>query len=58
VSTTLNVYTHLLDHAEHAEHVIERLEGRFGDLLQPADGQPAASQEPTLGRIRRLSDPR
>jgi len=56
VSTTLNVYTHLFDHAEHAATVIEKLEGRFGDVLQTADDQPAAGQEPTLGRIRRLSD--
>jgi hypothetical protein len=37
VSTTLNVYTHLFDHAEHAATVIDRLESRFADVLQPQD---------------------
>ena len=36
VSTTLNVYTHLFDHAEHAATVMERLEGRFGETLRRA----------------------
>ena len=34
ITTTLNVYTHLFDHAEHAASVIERLEDRFGDVLR------------------------
>jgi hypothetical protein len=38
----LNVYTHLFDHAEHAVTVMERLEGRFGDVLQPAEAQTQA----------------
>ena len=45
VSTTLNVYTHLFDHAEHAKTVIERLEGRFGETLQPSEPDlPAGNQ--------------
>ena len=55
VSTTLNVYTHLFDHAQHAATVMERLEGRFGDVLRTADDKLAASQEQGLGTIRRLS---
>lgn len=52
VSTTLNVYTHLFDHAEHAATVMERLEGRFGAVLQPAEPKPLLDQGP--GVIRRL----
>lgn len=36
ITTTLNVYTHLFDHAEHAASVIGRLEDSFGDVLRPA----------------------
>jgi len=46
---------HPFDHAEHAATVIEKLEGGFADVLQPANDQPTASQEPGLRRIRRLS---
>jgi hypothetical protein len=45
VSTTLNVYTHLFDHAEHAKTVIERLEGWFGEALQPAAPEVPADRE-------------
>ena len=48
LSTTLNVYTHLFDYAEHAATVMERLEGRFGDA--PACG--AGVTEPVA--VRRL----
>ena len=41
VSTTLNVYTHLFDHAEHAATVLERLEGRFGETLRATETEPA-----------------
>jgi integrase len=41
ITTTLNVYTHLFDHAEHAASVIERLEDSFGDLLATRADQPA-----------------
>jgi integrase len=40
VSTTLNVYTHLFDHVEHAATVMERLEGRFGNVLTVAEREP------------------
>ena len=44
VSTTLNVYTHLFDHAEHAVTVMERLEGRFVETLRPVGTEPPAVQ--------------
>jgi len=51
VSTTLNVYTHLFDHAEHATTVIERLESRFGETLQPTQPDlPAGHQVIEIGR--------
>ena len=51
VSTTLNVYTHLFDHAEHATTVIERLESRFGETLQPTQPDlPAGHQVIQIGR--------
>lgn len=46
VSSTLNVYTHLFDHVEHAATVMERLEGRFGETLRPVDLSPRAGQGP------------
>ena len=54
VSTTLNVYTHMFDHAEHAATVMERLEGRFGETLRPADPEAPAGQEAAFGVIRRF----
>jgi hypothetical protein len=39
------VYTHLFDHAEHAKTVIERLEGWFGEALQPAAPEVPADRE-------------
>ena len=50
VSTTLNVYTHLFDHAEHAATVMERLEGRFGAVLQPAAPERVAGRGPVANR--------
>ena len=51
VSTTLNVYTHLFDHAEHAATVIERLEARFAEMLQPTSPDlPAGRQVIEIGR--------
>jgi hypothetical protein len=51
VSTTLNVHMHLFDHAEHAETVIERLEGRFGETLQPTRPElPTGPQVIEIGR--------
>ena len=41
ITTSLNTYTHLSDHAEHAASVIGRLEDRFGDLLATRADQPA-----------------
>ncbi len=41
ITTTLNVYTHLFDHAEHAASVIERLEDSFGDALRRTEGGTA-----------------
>ena len=55
VSATLNVYTHLFDHAEHAATVIERLEGRFGDLLQPHD--PVAASAGSAATVTALLPP-
>jgi hypothetical protein len=52
VSTTLDVYTHLFDHAEHAATAIERLEGRFGDVLQQANVEQPTGTETVV--IRRL----
>jgi hypothetical protein len=52
VSTTLNVYTHLFGHAEHAVTVMERLESRFGETLRPAEPEPPTDTEPIV--IRRL----
>jgi site-specific recombinase XerC len=52
VSTTLNLYTHLFDDAEHAATVMERSEGRFGETLRPVAPDPAANQEAVV--IRRL----
>jgi len=51
VSTTLNVSTHLFDSAEHAATVIERLEGRVGETLRPADPIAAAGQPATVTRL-------
>jgi len=43
--------THLFDHAEHAATVIERLEGRFGETLQPSEPDlPAGNQVIEIGR--------
>jgi len=46
ITTTLNVYTHLFDHAEHAASVIERLEDRFGEVLagmvRSPEGRPGS----------------
>jgi Phage integrase family len=42
VSTTLNVYTHLFDHVEHAATVVERLEARFAGALQNHAGETAS----------------
>ena len=50
VSTTLNVYTHLFDHAEHAKTVIERLEGRFAETLQPTEPDLHGHQVIEIGR--------
>jgi len=41
ITTTLNVYAHLFDHAEHAASVIGRLEDSFGDVLGRAEGGTA-----------------
>ena len=46
VSTTLNVYTDLFDHAEHAASVTGRLEGRFGETLRPAEQHPTVGGRP------------
>jgi hypothetical protein len=47
----LNVYTHLFDHGEHAKTVIERLESRFGETLQPSRPDlPAGRQVIEFGR--------
>jgi integrase len=51
ISTTLNTYTHLFDHAEHAKSVIERLEGRFGEVLQSADANGAVQDVSALGYL-------
>ena len=50
VSTTLNVYTHLFDHAEHAATVIERLESRFAETLQPTELDRPGHQVIEIGR--------
>ena len=51
VSTTLSVYTHLFDHAEHAATVIERLEARFAETLHPTQPDlPADHQVIQIGR--------
>jgi integrase len=34
ISTTLDIYTHLFDQAEHGVALVERLEREFGDLLR------------------------
>jgi hypothetical protein len=48
---SLNVYTHLFDHAEHAATVIERLEARFAEMLQPTSPDlPAGRQVIEIGR--------
>ena len=52
VSTTLNVYTHLFNHAEHAATVMERLEGRFGETLGAVKPDTSAGQK--VIAIRRL----
>ena len=33
ITTTLNTYTHLFDHARNAEGVKQRLEEEFGEIL-------------------------
>ena len=43
VTTTLNTYTHLFDHARNAKAVSERLEQEFGGILNP----PTNGKEPT-----------
>jgi len=45
------VSTHLFDSAEHAATVIERLEGRVGETLRPADPIAAAGQPATVTRL-------
>ena len=48
---SLNVYTHLFDHAEHAATVIERLEARFAETLHPTQPDlPADHQVIQIGR--------
>ncbi len=46
VSTTLNVYVHLFDRAEHAATVIDRLESRFAKVLASENARPVAPEEP------------
>ncbi len=41
ITTTLNVYTHRFDHAEHSASVIGRLEDSFGDVLRRGEGESA-----------------
>ena len=55
VSTTLNVYTHLFDHAEHAATVMERLEGRFGSVLTPAEVSPPPPEQVKIRRLGHLA---
>jgi integrase len=38
ITTTLNTYTHLFDHARNAETVKQRLEEQFGGILSAAGG--------------------
>ena len=38
ITTTLNTYTHLFDHARNAEIVKQRLEEQFGGILSTANG--------------------
>ena len=58
VSTTLDVYTHLFDHAEHAATVIDRLQSRFGDVLQPQRIRDADTEGQTLVDFPRRPSPR
>jgi hypothetical protein len=46
ITTTLNTYTHLFDHAEHAKTVIERLETGFAAML----ATPATAMSPVAVR--------
>jgi integrase len=56
VSTTLNVYTHLFDHVEHAATVMERPQARFGETLRPVEPEPSAGQEAVaIGRLGQLA---
>ena len=45
-----DVYTHLFVHAEHAVTVIERLEGRLGERLQPTEPDLPGQQVIEIGR--------
>jgi len=40
ITTTLNTYTHLFDHVQHAATVIGRLEERFAHVLENTNDTP------------------